>query len=90
MMHGTGMWTNGFPVAIDVWRSIEYREITYQFSANFKRGVITDAKGRDATGKFWRYVGTSGESFGYQTADADGAAQFDAALDHVCIPLALE
>jgi hypothetical protein len=82
MRHGGGpMWGGGLPFDEDVWSSVEYSEKTYQYGT----GVITDAKGKSASGKYWRSIGRFGESATYHAADKESAALLDRVIDGMCV-----
>jgi hypothetical protein len=80
--HGSGpMWTFGTPLDADVWRSVEYEGTTYPDGKLF----IVDARGRNAEGKRWRYLGKFGESASYRDADELVARTLDDVLDGMCV-----
>ena len=82
MSHGGGpMWGAGLPFDEDVWSSVEYSEKSYRYGA----GVIIDAKGKSASGKFWRSIGRFGETATYRDVDQESAALLDRVLDGMCI-----
>lgn len=82
MTHGGGpMWGAGLPFDEDVWSSVEYSEKSYRYGA----GVIVDAKGKSASGKFWRSIGRFGETATYRDVGQESAALFDRLLDGICI-----
>jgi hypothetical protein len=80
--HGSGpMWTFGIPVDDDVWRSVEYSEVTRRDG----KIEIVDARGQTADGKHWRYLGRFGESASYRDVDDEAVRMLDRVLDGVCI-----
>jgi hypothetical protein len=80
--HGRGMnWSSGRPGNKDVWSSVSYEEVVYDTLFPF----LTDARGKTPGGKFWRYVGTDGESVSYEDMDATDAKKLDAFLDGMCL-----
>ncbi len=80
--HGSGpLWSLGIPVNTDVWKSVEYAEVTYAQDGM----VILDASGRTADGKRWRYLGRLGESASYSDAREDAARILDRVLDGMCV-----
>ena len=82
IMHGSGpTWSFGTPVDPDVWKSIQYNEVTYVID----KLVILDARGRTSNGTRWRYLGKFGESASYSGADEDAARLLDRVLDGMCI-----
>jgi len=80
--HGAGpLWSDGMPFDEDVWRSVEYRETSFEF-----RGVtIIDARGKLPNGKCWRCLGRPGESADYRDVDEATARILDRVLDGVCL-----
>jgi hypothetical protein len=80
--HGSGgNWSFGIPEFEEVWGSAEYAEKTYISSG----ALIVDARGKTEAAKFWRFLGTIGESASYSEADQKSATLFDQVLDGVCI-----
>jgi hypothetical protein len=79
--HGSGpMWSFGTPSDQDVWRSINYDEITYDFEGL----PIMDARGKLSNGRWWRYLGKFGESASYSDVDEMTAKILDKFLDGAC------
>jgi hypothetical protein len=84
IMHGSGpMWSFGVPVDQDVWRSIKYEEITYDFGPF----TVMDARGQFQNGDRWRYLGKFGESASYSGVDEGIAKTLDRFLDSACLKL---
>lgn len=84
IMHGSGpMWSFGTPTDQDVWRSVTYEEITYDFGG-FQ---VMDARGQFQNGNRWRYLGKFGESASYSDVDEVTAKALDKFLDGACIKL---
>jgi hypothetical protein len=80
--HGAGpMWGFGIPMNKDVWSSIKYSEKTFLVGNTF----MVDARGVTATGKYWRSLGTFGESATYYDADQDAAELLNRVLDGICL-----
>lgn len=80
--HGGGaLWGPGMPFDEDVWTSIEYSEKTYTYGPSF----IVDVRGKTESGKFWRSIGTSGETATYRDVDQEWAILLDKVLDGMCI-----
>lgn len=80
--HGSGpMWSFGIPVDQDVWRSVDYEEITYDFDGR----TILDARGRMSKGNRWRYLGKFGESAWFSDVDEATAKILDMVLDGACV-----
>jgi len=80
--HGSGpLWSFGFPRSEEVWKSVDYSEITYMATETF----IVDARGKTTDGKYWRYFGRYGESAAYSDVDSESAILLDRVLDGVCI-----
>ena len=80
--HGVGpLWSLGVPDDRDVWSSVDYSERTYQV----ENLTVTDARGKTAGGRMWRYLGIFGESAAYYDADQASATLFDRMLDGVCV-----
>ena len=82
IQHGSGpMWSFGTPTDTDVWGSVEYEGAMYPYGKVF----IVDARGRNAEGKRWRYLGKFGESASYRDADAVVARMLNGVLDGMCV-----
>jgi len=77
-----GLWGSGFPFDQDVWSAEEYTEIAYQDREGF---LITDARGEDPKGKYWRVLGHALETVSYRNASAPDAAMLDRVIDGACI-----
>jgi hypothetical protein len=75
------MWGGGTPAQSDVWNSVSYEEAIFQVG----RVSITSARGEDAKGRRWRYIGRFSEEISYRDADPKTAAIFDKFLDSVCL-----
>ena len=43
-----------------------------------------DSRGKDAGGKYWRYLGLWGEAIRYENASKESAKFFDGILDSIC------
>lgn len=81
IMHGHGgMWSMGSPSDKEVWTSPEYHEIDY----DLREIMVVDARGRQADGKYWRYVGKFGESASYSDVNESQAKALDQVLDRAC------
>ncbi len=79
--HGSGyMWDFGMPQDSDVWRSVKYAEIGY----DFRDRTIIDARGQMANGRWWRYLGALGESASYSDVGEVDAKKLDRFLDGAC------
>jgi hypothetical protein len=82
--HGSGpMWSFGMPIDQDVWRSVKYEEITFDFGGF----PIIDARGQFQNGNRWRYLGKFGESASYSDVDEATAKILDQFLDGACLKL---
>jgi hypothetical protein len=82
--HGSGMmWSFGMPIDQDVWRSVKYEEISYDFGGF----PVMDARGQFQSGNRWRYLGKFGESASYSDVDEVSAKALDQFLDGACIKL---
>jgi hypothetical protein len=82
--HGSGQnWSWGVPSDAEVWRSIEYEEVTYDLRGT----TIIDARGQFANGTRWRYLGEFGESASYSDVDPETAKVLDQFLDGSCLKL---
>jgi hypothetical protein len=82
IMHGSGgMWTFGIPIDQDVWRSVTYSEIVYDFAGL----TVLDARGAFESGNRWRYLGKFSESASYSNADPATADTLDRFLDGACL-----
>jgi hypothetical protein len=80
--HGSGpMWDFGMPSDQDVWRSVSYEEIAYDFG----NLTIIDARGQLPNRLQWRYLGMFGESASYSGVDETTAKVLDKFLDGACI-----
>lgn len=76
--HGSGpMWSLGTPRDREVWRSVEFEEVTYDFEGQ----TIIDARGQLPDGQWWRYLGMFGESASYSVVDPAAAKVLDKVLD---------
>ena len=83
IMHGSGFnWSLGLPSSQNVWRSVKYEEITYDF---FGELMIIDARGQLPNGRRWRYLGKIGESASYSDVDEATAKVLDKFLDGACL-----
>ena len=76
--------SEGLPLWMDVWGSVEYKETVYSVA-----GVeILDVRGRSSSGRIWRFLGRAGEYAaydGYHGLKTEEAALLDKVLDGVCI-----
>jgi hypothetical protein len=82
IMHGSGpSWSFGIPSDRDVWRSVKYDEVVY----NFEGMAIVDARGQFSDGGRWRYLGKFGESASYSGIDDATAKILDRFLDGACL-----
>jgi hypothetical protein len=80
--HGSGaMWTFGMPIDQDVWRSVRYEEVNY----NFASLTIMDARGQFQNGNRWRYLGKFGESASYSDVDTPTAKALNGFMDGACM-----
>jgi hypothetical protein len=80
--HGSGpLWSFGTPPDTDVWRSVNYEEISY----DWRDYMIIDARGQFADGHFWGYLGKFGESAEYSDVDEATAQTLDRFMDRVCL-----
>jgi hypothetical protein len=80
--HGAGpLWSVGIPTNEDVWSSVKYSEKTFLAGHSF----IVDARGNTAADKYWRSVGTFGESATYYDVDQDTADLLNRVMDGICI-----
>lgn len=80
--HGSGpFWSFGTPDDTDVWKSVEYSEVSYAAG----KLQILDARGRTSDGRRWRYVGRFGESATYRGVNEDAARLLDRVLDGMCV-----
>lgn len=71
------------PEDLDVWPSVKYEEITYDFG-----GVaVMDARGQLQNGNRRRYLGMFGESASYDDVDDAAAKTLDRFLDGACLKL---
>lgn len=81
--HGAGpMWGSGFPFDDDVWSATEYSEAAYQDQEGY---LITDARGRDTEGKYWRVLGHAFETISYRDLSEQDARQLNRVIDSVCV-----
>jgi hypothetical protein len=75
--HGAGVnWSLGVPSNEEVWLSVDYSERELLADGY----TVIDARGKTADERFWRYVGSIGESASYRNVDKESAAL----LDSVC------
>lgn len=82
IMHGSGpMWSFGTPSDDDVWRSVQYEEVSYDVGGI----TIIDARGQLKNGNQWRYVGMFGESASYSDVDEATTKILDRVLDGACL-----
>jgi len=82
MQHGRGYaWSLGFPLDPDVWASVEYDESVFELGAI----RIVDARGMNADGRRWRFLGRLTETISYGPLPPEEAAIFDRAIDGVCV-----
>jgi hypothetical protein len=79
--HGAGpAWSYGTPSDKDIWSSVEYSEIDYDY-----HGLrIIDAKGKTAEGKLWRFLGKWGETIFYRDLTPAEAQSLDPLFDQAC------
>jgi hypothetical protein len=84
VLYGHGpSWTLGVPENTQVWQSVYYDEVAYDF-AGFP---IVDARGQLSNGNRWRYVGMVGESASHSGVDEEGAKTLDKLIDGACLKL---
>ena len=80
--HGSGpMWSFGTPIDQDVWQSVTYEEIDYDFGDR----TIRDSRGQVQNGNRWRYLGMFGESASYSKMEEVAAKTLDRVLDGACV-----
>jgi hypothetical protein len=75
------MWGGGEPEDESVWRSVRYREQTYDLGGH----LVTDAKWWLPNGKCSREVGLFSESVSYSNVDCGLAEPLDRILDGLCV-----
>jgi hypothetical protein len=82
IMHGSGsMWSFGMPIDRDIWQSVNYEEVIYDFG----RFTVMDARGQFQNGNRWRYLGRFGESASYSDVDEVTSKTLDRFLDGACL-----
>jgi hypothetical protein len=80
--HGSGpMWGFGIPSDLDVWQTVKFAET----SSVAEGQTITDARGRFANGRWWRFLGRFGESADYSGVDTATAKILDKVIDGACL-----
>lgn len=81
--YGVGpMWSFGLPIDQDVWRSVKYDEVAFEYRPDL---MIIDARGQFPNGARWRSLGKFGESAFYRDVDEATAKILDRVLDGACL-----
>jgi hypothetical protein len=81
-MHGSGpLWGGGMPNDEEVWQSVAYEEVRYEFGGF----AVTDSRGQFENGDRWRYLGKFGETASYSGVDEATAKILDRFLDGACL-----
>jgi hypothetical protein len=81
-----GMWGSGLPSDQDVWSAVQYGETDFSGPDGL---LIIDARGKSASGEYWRVLGHFGETASYRKIQAQDAGLLDKVLDSACVQPAL-